>query len=809
MKISYHWLKEYIPISLKPAQLAERFSMLGLEVEGLEDLGAKYERFVVGEVLERLKHPNADKLTVCRVNIGRETLEIVCGAPNVAPGQKVPVALVGATVPRDQHDPEGKPFVLGRAKIRGVESNGMICSEYELGLGDDTQGIMVLDESAKVGVPLARHLGASDVIYDLEITANRGDWLSHIGIAREAQSIVKKKAALPKIRLHESSVPVGKHATVRILDPQKCPRYTCRVLRNVAVSPSPRWLQDRLTAVGIRPINNVVDVTNYVLMETGQPLHAFDYDTLAGHTIVVQCAKDGERFTTLDGKERVLNSEILMICDGDKRVAVAGVMGGANTEISDRTTTVLLESANFEPGAVRRTSKFLGLSTDASQRFERGVDVEMTVYAVNRVAQLLQELAGAEVLKGIIDVYPRKARLKRVRMRVSRANAVLGTSISRQDMVSYLRWLELQPVAQTKDAVTFAIPTCRYDLAEEIDLIEEVARIYGYDKIETKTRTTVDFSKPLALEVLPDLLRSYLVGAGFNEMLTYSLQDQASGHLGGEPAVEVLNPVSIEASILRTSLIPGALKVVQNNRSHGQKDLRLFEIGNVFKLSGSTPSENLEAYNEEERLIILLTGASAPTHFSSGGRAVDFLDVKGEAEALLAKFCLDKYRFISYDNASALIESALGVEINGSYAGFLGKITKSIAEKFDIDDDVFVVELRTSAIQLSWSGERKLRPLPRFPSVRRDLAFIVDSTMPQEAVERAIREAGGTLLSGLVLFDLYAGEQIGGGKKSLAYALEFQPHDRTLTDGEVDEIVGGIVGHVGSTCRAVLRSLST
>jgi phenylalanyl-tRNA synthetase beta chain len=809
MKISHNWLKEYIPISLKPAQLAERLSMLGLEVEGLEDLAGKYEKFVVGEVVEKLKHPNADKLTLCKVNVGRETVEIICGAPNVAPGQKVPVALVGATIPRDQHDPAGGPFVLERARIRGVESNGMICSEYELGLGDDTEGIMVLADSAKVGTPLAKHLGASDVVYDLEITANRGDWLSHIGVAREIQAITGKKATLPNPRFRESSVPTAKHATIKILDPQKCRRYSSRILRKIVVGPSPKWLQDRLTAVGIRPINNVVDVTNYILMETGQPLHAFDYDTLVEHTIVVQCAAEGERFTTLDGKERALNSDILMICDAEKRVAVAGVMGGANTEISDRTTTVLLESANFEPSSIRRASKFLGLSTDASQRFERGVDVDMTVYAVNRAAQLLQELAGAEVLKGVIDVYPRKMRPKRVRLRVSRANAVLGTSLSKQEIVSYLKRLDLRPVAHARDSVTFAIPSCRYDLEEEIDLIEEVARVYGYDKIETKTRTTVDFSKPLASGAMQDELRGYLIGAGYNEMLTYSLQDQTSRHLAGEQAVEVLNPVSIEASVLRTSLIPGGLQVVRNNRSHGQKDLRLFEIGNVFRLREGSSRETLEAYEEEERVLVLLTGSISPTHFSSSSRDVDFFDLKGEAEAFLAKFCLDKYRFISYDNASALIESALAVEINGSYAGFLGKINKSLAEKFDIDDSIYVVELKTAAIQSTWSAEKKLEPLPRFPSVRRDLAFIVDSAIPQEAVEEAIREAGGTLLSGLVLFDLYAGEQIGGGKKSLAYALEFQPNDRTLTDGEVDGIVGGIVAHVRSRCRAVLRSLST
>jgi phenylalanyl-tRNA synthetase beta chain len=809
MKISHNWLKEYTPIPLKPAQLAERLSMLGLEVEGLEDLAGRYEKFVVGEVLEKLKHPNADKLTLCKVNIGKETLEIVCGAPNVAAGQKVAVALVGATIPHDQHDPEGKPFVLERAKIRGVESNGMICSEFELGLGEDADGIMVLDESSKVGTPLAKHLGASDVIYDLEITANRGDWLSHIGVAREIQAITGKKAALPRVRLRESTPPTAKHATIKILDPRKCRRYSSRVIRNVVVGPSPKWLQDRLSGVGVRPINNVVDVTNYVLMETGQPLHAFDYETLSGHSIIVQCAGQGETFMTLDGKERALNSDILMICDGEKPVAVAGVMGGANTEISDRTTAVLLESANFEPSSIRRASKFLGLSTDASQRFERGVDVGMTVYAADRAAQLLQELTGAEVLKGIIDVYPRKMRPKTVRLRVSRTNAVLGTSIPKQEIVSFLKRLELRPVAQSEDVITFAIPSCRYDLAEEIDLIEEVARVFGYDNVEAKTRTTVDFSKPLALDALQDELRGYLIGAGYCEMLTYSLQDQTSGHLAGEKAVEVLNPVSSEASVLRTSLIPGVLQVVRNNRSHGQKDLRLFEIGHVFRLRDGFSRESLEAYQEEEHVLLLLTGSVLPTHFSSGGREVDFFDLKGEAVALLAKFCLDKYRFISYDNASALIESALAVEINGSYAGFLGKISKSIAEEFDIDGDVYAVELNAAAIQPVWSAEKKFSALPRFPSVRRDLAFIVDLALPQEVVEQAIREAGGTLLSSLVLFDLYVGEQIGGGKKSLAYALEFQPIDRTLTDVEVDGIVEDIVAHVRAKCQAVLRSLST
>ena len=807
MKISHNWLKDYTPIPLKPATLAERLSMIGLEVEGFEDLAGRFDNFVVGEVVEKLKHPHADKLTLCKVSVGKEILEIACGAPNVAAGQKVAVARVGATIPHNQHDPEGRPFVLERATIRGVASHGMICSEFELGLGDDADGILVLESTAKVGRPLAKHLGASDVIYDMEITANRGDWLSHFGIAREIQVVTGKPAALPKIQLRESAHSTRKRATIKIVHAQKCRRYSSRVLRNVKVGTSPKWLQGRLASVGVRPINNVVDVTNYVLMETGQPLHAFDYDTLAGHTIIVKCAREGDRFTTLDGKDRLLNSDILMICDAEKPVAIAGVMGGSNTEISDRTTTVLLESANFDPGSIRRASKFLGLSTDASQRFERGVDVDMTVYAANRAAQMLQELTGAEILRGVIDVYPKKARLRTVKLRVSRANAVLGTAISKQEMVVFLKRLSLKPIAQSGDVVTFAVPSYRYDLAEEIDLIEEVARVYGYDNVETKTRTTVDFSKPLTLSSLQDDVRDYLIGAGFNEISTYSLQDSVSGHLSGEKAVEVLNPVSSEASVLRTSLIPGALLVVQNNRSHGQQDLRLFETGNVFTVKDERSRDSLEGYGEEERLLLLLSGRSQPLHYGSADRKVDFLDIKGEVEALLSKFCLDKYRFISYDNGSALIESALAVEINGSYAGFLGKISKSIAERFDIDGEVYVCELRTAVVYQHWVTEKKFVALPRFPSVRRDLAFIVDADSPQERIESAIRQVGGALVSRVILFDLYVGDQVGAGKKSLAYALELQPLDRTLTDVEADELVGRIVRHIESTCNAQLRSL--
>ncbi len=807
MKISHNWLKEYIDLRLKPAAVAENLSMVGLEVSGYEDLAARFNKFVVGEVLERAKHPNADRLSLCKVNVGSTELAIVCGAPNVAAGQKVAVGLVGATIPRNQHDPDGKPFTLERAQIRGVQSNGMICSEFELGLGEDANGILVLGENARPGTPLAKFLGLTDVIYDMEVTANRGDWLSHIGVAREIQMVTGKKASLREIHIKESTTSSKKHATITIVDRQKCRRYSSRVLKNVTIGPSPQWMQDRLQSIGLRPINNIVDITNYVLMETGQPLHAFDYDTLAGHAIVVKCAEEGEKFTTLDGKERILKSETLMICDGEKPVAIAGVMGGANTEISERTTNVLIESANFEPGTVRRTSKHLGLSTDASQRFERGVDIDMTLYAANRAAQLIQEFTGAEVLKGSIDVYPTKLRPSFVHLRVDRVNEILGTSLSKQQIVSFLKRLDLKPVGQTRDSMKFQIPMFRYDIAEEIDLIEEVARAYGYDNIATKTRTTVDFSKPLHTTFLQDELRNYLIGAGFNEMLTYSLQDRANGHLTGDRAVEVLNPVSAEASVLRTSLIPGALTVVQHNRSYGQKNLRMFEIGNVFGLLGEKPGETLDSFTEEERLLVVISGNVVAEQYGSEHRDTDLFDLKGEVQSLLSKFCLDKYRFISYDSASALIESALAVEINGTYAGFLGKVGKSIAQGFDIDDAIFVCELKIAELERGWVTEKKLKPLPRFPGVHRDLAFVVSVVTLHETVARAIREAGGTLLTNLVLFDVYVGDQVGAGNKSLAYSLEFQPLDRTLTDREVDAEITRIVQHVESTCNAKLRAM--
>jgi phenylalanyl-tRNA synthetase beta chain len=805
MKISHNWLQTYVDFKLQPHEMVEGLTMLGLEVESFEDLSKKFDRFVVGEVLDRAKHPNADRLTLCKVNTGKDVQEIVCGAPNVAAGQKVAVALVGATIPHNQHDPEGNPFVLERAKIRGVESNGMICSASELGLGEDSSGIIVLDPGAKAGTPLAKYLGQTDTIYEIGITPNRADCLSHIGVAREVGLLSNRKIHIPKVRLKESGTPAGKVAKIKIEDKDGCPRYSARLLSNVKIEPSPKWLQDLLTSVGVRPISNVVDVTNYVLMETGQPLHAFDYDKLADHTIVVKRAKNGEKFTTLDGKERTLNAETLMICDAERPVAIAGVMGGGNSEITAGTTNILIESAFFDPRSIRKTSKFLGLSTEASYRFERGTDIGNTAYAADRAAQMIQELTGAEVLKGVLDAHGHKQKVSKIKLRVTRTNEILGTDLTKSQVKEFLAQVGFNSKSISSDVFETVVPTFRVDVAQEIDLIEEVARVYGYNNIETKTVSSIDFSHAVFADRVETDIRNYFSNAGFNEMVANSLQDAATAALPGLPTVKMLNPVSVEMSTMRTSLIPGALQIVRHNRNHGTKHLRLFELGKVYSAGTSTSEDSLEGFREEDRLLILMSGK--PITAGTGIRAheTDILDLKGEVEAFLVKVCLDKYRFISYDTRSALTDSTISIEINGVGAGVLGRVKGELTTKFDIEDPVFVCELALEVLSKGMHAERKYAPLPKFPSVTRDLAFVVDDSVTQQSLERAIREPGKPLLASVVLFDEYRDEKIGAGKKSLAYALEFQSQDHTLTDRETDQLITRIVDAARKECGAVLR----
>lgn len=806
MHIVQSWLKQYTEVRLSPDEITERLTMTGLEFESVQQPGKRYEGFVVGEVLEVGKHPKADRLSVCRVRVGKqEELQIVCGAPNVAAGQKVPVGLVGATVPKNQHDPEGKPFVLSRVNLRGVESHGMICSAYELDMGKDADGIMVLDADAKVGRPLAEHCGLNDVVYDIEITPNRPDWLSHCGFARELAVLTGKPVRMPVVRLKEGKESIRRHFAVTVEDQVNCPRFAVRMIRGVTIKPSPAWLQNWLTLAGLRPINNVVDITNFVMYECGQPLHAFDHALLERSRIVVRRAGEGQTFTTLDGRTHTLPADAIMVCDGVKPVSVAGVMGGANSEIRDATVDIVLESAYWNPSSIRKTARALGISTDASQRFERGADPNGVRYALDRAAALVLELAGGTLLKGVIDVYPKPIRPRTVTLRPDRVNAVLGTAITPAAMVGYLRPLGLKPVKRSARAIAFTVPTFRVDLEREIDLIEEIARVHGYNNIEDKTRSSVEFVQDIPRTRPADAVRAKAVGAGLQEVITNSMQDERRAALGGQGAVRIVNPQNQDMVMLRTGLLPGMLDVVARNSRAGAQDLRLFEIGHVFAVAGGDERTLVEGFREEERLAVVLTGQAARRHWSIPARTVDLYDMKGVVAGILEALGLDKWRFISYPTANGLTGDTLGIEIHGSYAGFLGSVRGDVLKFFGMEQDVFVAELTLAPLVAR--RERRYEPLARFPRVRRDVAFEVRGEVPAGDIAEVIRSSAGELLQSVDVFDVYQGAGLAAGMKSLAFTLDLMSRERTLTDAEIEDVMQRVIRRVQETCGATLRGV--
>ncbi len=811
MRISYNWLRRYIDLKISPVDLAQKLTSLGLEVESIDHLGKEFDGFLIGEVLEVQKHPNADRLKVCRVKTSskQEPLQIVCGAPNVEQGQKVIVGMIGALVPHDQHDPAGKPLMLSKVSIRGVESHGMICSAKELGLGEDSNGIMVLGSKAKIGTPLADHLGIRDVAFEIGVTPNRPDCLSHLGIARDLAAAYNKKYHPPKYKFVESKkTSIVKRAKVNIENPADCPRYTARVIHNVKVQESPAWLKQFLTAAGLRPINNIVDVTNFVMLEYGQPMHAFDYDNLAQHTIIVKSAVKGEKFTTLDGKKHQLTGNELMICDGERSIAIGGVMGGLNSEISHGTTTVLLEAAYFSPASVRKTAKRLGISTDASYRFERGVDPNGTAEASSRAAQLIAELSGGEVVNGIIDVYPKKIVPKKITVRVERVNAILGTDLSSKEIRQLLESIEIKTSpGKDKNSCFCTVPTFRPDIEQEIDLIEEVARLFGYDNIGNNISSEVIFSKPDKNEQRIGSIRYWCEANGLNEIMTNSLIDPAAARLFSENFVTVKNPLSVELEVLRPSLLSTMLQSVAYNYNHGSSQIRFFEIGNVFSLSdGKDRSGVVEGYNERNCLGICLSGDANMLSWHEKLRSTDIFDIKGMILSLLNSIGLDNSDLIYYNAPSSLTEMTVGIEINNTYVGFFGRCRSEILKKYKIENDLLYAELDLDVIA-KFVSPKKFKEFSKFPTVIRDVAFIVKVDINAGEIEKIIRDAGGTLLTSVTLFDLFQGKTIGEGLKSVAFSLCINSSEKTLTDGEIDSIVSSVVNAVTKTFNATLRSI--
>jgi phenylalanyl-tRNA synthetase beta chain len=799
MKVTYHWLKQYVEFPWSPEELAERLTMLGLEVESVHKLGGEFAGIVVGQVITKDKHPNADKLTLNRVHDGTGERQIVCGAHNFQPGDKVPLILPGASLLKPG---EKEPFTIKVGKIRGCESHGMMCSPTELGLPGDASGILILKPDAKVGQPFAEYLGraGSDVVYDLEVTPNRPDLNSVIGIAREIAALTGSRLHIPERPVTSGEWRVADLVAVRIEDADLCPRYTARVVKGVKIGPSPDWLRGMLEKVGIRSISNVVDATNYVMMECGQPLHAFDYhliakDSAGKPTIVIRRAGAGEAFVTLDGQKHTLTVENLLIADEQKGIALAGVMGGQNSEINERTVDVLIESAYFKSQNVRATSKSLGLRTDASYRFERGADIDINDWASRRCAELILETAGGQLAEGIVDAYPQPVTPRQITLRHRKVNELLGIPLKPEEMEYYLGQLGLKAVgrkarpvgteAGAPEPVTFQIPTWRVDLKRETDLIEEIERLHGLEKVPaTPPRGAIGTN---AFDSIHDQLaeaRRILTGLGLNEAQGQTLISDAAARLTttAETLVMLANPLSSDMNALRPSLLPGLLDSLRHNVNRKNESVALFEVGRVFARSGNQAKES-------RRVALALTGARHPLFWSGEDRAArfDLYDLKGLVEEFLEQFGL---RAMGYpkrpESASLFLESAT-IALGGKVPlGQLGQLLPPLAKQYDLRDPVFLAELDLDELIGRRIAARGFKPLPQFPSVRRDVAMIVPEAVNHDAVLQTIRQSKPANLESVELFDVFRGKHVPAGQKSLAYALTYRHAERTLTDAEVN-----------------------
>jgi phenylalanyl-tRNA synthetase beta chain len=799
MKIPYGWVREFVDVELDAAAAADRLVNAGLEVASVTPIAPELRGIVVGEIeaIEReLGDSHGHRLVLCRVSTGRERLPVVCGAPNTAVGARAAFAPPGARLPGGRE--------IGIVKIRGVESHGMLCSERELGLGEEHETGLLLVDGAPPGADLVAHLGLDDRVLDIEITPNRPDCLSVLGVARELAALTGRRLRPPRIGLRESRTPARTLARVRVEAPDLAPRYTVRVIEGLRVAPSPAWLAMRLRACGLRPISNVVDVTNYVLWELGHPLHAFDGERVTDATIVVRRAAAGERFTTLDGQPRTLDASMLVIADPARAIGLAGVMGGQNSEVSDATTRVLLESAYFDPGSIRRTSRALGLRTDAAYRFERGADIEGLVDAGDRAAQLMAELAGGVVARGRLDAYPRRRKPVRVRLRLERVARVLGIVPPRAQTRRILTGLGLG-VRDRGAVLEVEVPSFRRDLTMEDDLAEEIIRVWGYDRIPSTLPggETVEVARVSDRLRQESLVRQALAGAGLLEAVTYSLSDPARAEAlgaapGGEP-VTLLNPLTQDASRLRAHPLEGVLSALATNLRRQQHDVRIFEIGRTYLTAAGGDTGTVEP----RWVAVALTGAREELAWHGGRDPADVYDAKGFAEHALAALGVDvtarpggRLGGFEPDCHGSLVTGA------GETVAEFGEVAAPVRERFGLDAPVFAAAVRLDALPWARTFEA-YRPLPRFPSVQRDMAFaIADPALAVAAVQAAIARAAGPLLREVAVFDVF---RLPDGARSVAWRLTFQADDRTLTDDEVNAIHAQVAGQVSREFGITLR----
>jgi phenylalanyl-tRNA synthetase beta chain len=807
MKVPFNWLKQYVDFNWSVEETVERLTMLGLEVEGAHKVGGEFEGIVVAQILTRDPVPASAKLSVCKVNDGTKERTIICGAQNHKPGDKVPLILPDFALPMKPGDKE--PFMIKERKVFGITSQGMMCSPQELGLPDQIDGLLILPPDAKVGQPFAEYMGrsGSDVVFDLEITPNRPDLNSVIGIAREIAALTGTPLKTPEVKLQESATPAGDMVSVRIEDAALCPRYTARIIKGVKIGPSPDWLRQALEKSGIRSINNVVDVTNYVLLETGQPLHAFDYHLIAPGTggkpaMVVRRAKEKEKFKTLDGAERALENEMLLIADEQKGIALAGIMGGANTEINNGTKDVLVESAYFSPTNIRRTSKTLALRSESSYRFERGADIGICDWASRRAAQLILETAGGELAAGVVDIFPAPMAPKEIELHFQKTTAVLGITISHLDQIAHLTNLGLTLTEQTPGICKFSVPTFRVDLKRDVDLIEEIGQLYGIDKIPAASPRNAIGSN--AFDAVYDQIaeaRHILTGLGLNEAQGQTLIAREECGVKQEDQAPLANPLSSDMDVLRPGLLPGLIRSLQHNVNRKNHDVALFEIGRVFVSRNGM-------FTEETHVAIAITGRRALNFWSGSERDAkfDIYDLKGVVEEFLEQFGVRGVAFAKRPEASPLFLDSATISQGGRVPlGELGQLPPGLAKKHDLRDPVFLAELNLNQLIARRNASKSFRSLPQFPAIRRDAAILVPEMTTHEAVLQAVKQSKPANLESVELFDVFRGKNVPEGRKSLAYAFIYRSPEKTLTDAEVNASHGKVLEAFKTQLQATVR----
>ena len=795
MNTSLSWIKAYVPdLDVTAQEYTDAMTLSGTKVENYEELDADLDKIVVGQIDKIEKHPDADKLIVCQVNVGTESIQIVTGAPNVHEGDKVPVVLAGGRV-AGGHEPGSRVaggIKIKKGKLRGIESNGMMCSIEELGSSRDMypdapeNGIYILPQDTEVGADVVKLLGLDDVVFEYEITSNRVDCYSVVGIAREAAATFRKTFCPPQVTPTGNDEDVNDYIKVTVKDTDLCPRYCARVVKNIKIGPSPKWMQRRLASVGIRPINNLVDITNYVMEEYGQPMHAYDLDTIAGHEIIVKRAEEGEKFTTLDGQERQMDPSVLMICDGEKSVGIAGIMGGENSMITDDVKTILFEAACFDGTNIRKSSKKVGLRTDASGKFEKGLDPNNAQAAIDRACQLVEEMGAGEVVGGMVDVYGKKKEPVRVPFDADEINALLGTDISREDMLSYFRMIDLEYDEKTNEVIA---PTFRHDLFRLADLAEEVARFYGYDNIPTTLpkgeATTGKLSFKLRIE---EVARSVAEYCGFSQGMNYSFESPKvfdklllPADAPERRAISIMNPLGEDYSIMRTLSLNGMLTSLATNYNRRNKNVRLYELGNIY-LPKELPLTELP----EERMQFTLG------MYGEG----DFFSMKGVVEEFLEKAGLNQKEVYDPKAGKTFLHPGRQANIiyDGAVIGYLGEVHPDVADIYGIGERAYVAVIDMPEVVSRANFDRKYEGIARFPAVTRDISMVMPKEIMVGQVEKAIEDKGGQYLESYALFDLYEGAQIKEGHKSVAYSIVFRAKDRTLEEADVSKAMDAILG---------------